>query len=212
MKNFIITESEKQRILEMHQSATSRQYLKENEDEWIDMSNDMETESDFSMIDLKNDRNFKRLVSFLKRNPDAAMDIKNSLEMNINEAQKYYDYSDDRGKKEITRNQYLKRKLINYGIFGLLGAAIGATMGTMAGEQVLEAALLMAGMGGTVGAELAGQIGRERVKDEPPTDETSIEDDETLSERWSQKYKRSIDCNNPKGFSQKAHCQGRKKR
>ena len=28
---------------------------------------------------------------------------------------------------------------------------------------------------------------------------------------WSKKYKRSIDCNNPKGFSQKAHCAGRKK-
>ena len=33
-----------------------------------------------------------------------------------------------------------------------------------------------------------------------------------LGEGWSEKYKRSIDCNNPKGFSQKAHCQGRKKR
>jgi hypothetical protein len=33
-----------------------------------------------------------------------------------------------------------------------------------------------------------------------------------LGEEWSEKYKRSIDCNNPKGFSQKAHCQGRKKR
>jgi len=29
---------------------------------------------------------------------------------------------------------------------------------------------------------------------------------------WSDKYKKRIDCNNPKGFSQKAHCQGRKKR
>ena len=29
---------------------------------------------------------------------------------------------------------------------------------------------------------------------------------------WSDKYKKSIDCNNPKGFSQKAHCAGRKKR
>jgi len=29
---------------------------------------------------------------------------------------------------------------------------------------------------------------------------------------WSKKYKKSIDCNNPKGFSQKAHCAGRKKR
>ena len=33
-----------------------------------------------------------------------------------------------------------------------------------------------------------------------------------FTEKWSQKYKRSIDCNNPKGFSQRAHCQGKKKR
>jgi len=32
-----------------------------------------------------------------------------------------------------------------------------------------------------------------------------------MAKKWSQKYKRSIDCNNPKGFSQKAHCAGRKK-
>ena len=29
---------------------------------------------------------------------------------------------------------------------------------------------------------------------------------------WSEKYKKSIDCSNPKGFIQKAHCQGRKNR
>jgi hypothetical protein len=29
---------------------------------------------------------------------------------------------------------------------------------------------------------------------------------------WSDKYKRSIDCDNPQGFSQKAHCAARKKR
>lgn len=29
---------------------------------------------------------------------------------------------------------------------------------------------------------------------------------------WSKKYKKSIDCSNAKGFSQKAHCAGRKKR
>lgn len=33
-----------------------------------------------------------------------------------------------------------------------------------------------------------------------------------LFEKWSEKYKKSINCNNPKGFSQRAHCQGRKKR
>ena len=33
-----------------------------------------------------------------------------------------------------------------------------------------------------------------------------------VTEKWSEKYKRNIDCGNPKGFSQRAHCQGRKKR
>ena len=35
---------------------------------------------------------------------------------------------------------------------------------------------------------------------------------EFISEKWSAKYKKSINCNNPKGFSQKAHCAGRKKK
>ena len=33
-----------------------------------------------------------------------------------------------------------------------------------------------------------------------------------MEEGWSDKYKKSIDCNNPKGFSQKAHCVGRTKK
>jgi hypothetical protein len=33
-----------------------------------------------------------------------------------------------------------------------------------------------------------------------------------LTEKWSKKYKRSIDCSHPKGFSQKAHCAGRRKK
>jgi hypothetical protein len=32
-----------------------------------------------------------------------------------------------------------------------------------------------------------------------------------VNEKWSAKYKSSINCTNPKGFSQKAHCAGRKK-
>jgi len=32
-----------------------------------------------------------------------------------------------------------------------------------------------------------------------------------VDEKWSEKYKRSIDCDNPQGFSQRAHCAGRKK-
>ena len=34
---------------------------------------------------------------------------------------------------------------------------------------------------------------------------------EFISEGWSKKYKSSINCSNPKGFSQKAHCAGKNK-
>ena len=34
---------------------------------------------------------------------------------------------------------------------------------------------------------------------------------EFINEGWSQKYKSSINCSHPKGFSQKAHCAGKKK-
>ena len=38
------------------------------------------------------------------------------------------------------------------------------------------------------------------------------EDGFLVKEGWSDKYKKSIDCDNPKGFSQKAHCDGKKKK
>ena len=179
-KSFIITESERSRILGLHQEATSRQYLKENEEEWIDQSEDLEGESDFSRSELekltKIDE-FNKLVDFFKQNPDVAQDIEDTMENSeemsseISEKYKYYDYGDSRGKQEITRNEYLKRKLIAYGIWGTLGAIVGATMGEMAQDQVLQAALIMATMGGTVGAELSSNVGRERVSDDEETDE-----------------------------------------
>ena len=36
--------------------------------------------------------------------------------------------------------------------------------------------------------------------------------DQEVNERWTRKYKTSIDCSHPKGFSQRAHCAGRKAR
>jgi 5'(3')-deoxyribonucleotidase len=38
-----------------------------------------------------------------------------------------------------------------------------------------------------------------------------LAEDKKVEEKWSAKYKRSINCSNPKGFSQKAHCAGRNK-
>lgn len=36
--------------------------------------------------------------------------------------------------------------------------------------------------------------------------------DQEINERWTRKYKTSIDCSHPKGFSQRAHCAGRRAR
>jgi len=51
----------------------------------------------------------------------------------------------------------------------------------------------------------AGMMASYQARENQPIDEDYID------EKWSQKYKSSIDCSNPKGFSQRAHCQGRKK-
>jgi hypothetical protein len=40
----------------------------------------------------------------------------------------------------------------------------------------------------------------------------NMDGNDMMNEKWSKGYKNSIDCNNPKGFSQRSHCQGRKKR
>ena len=159
MKRIVrLTESDLHRIV--------RRVIKENEEEWVSQSQEMEGESDFSKMDkLEGNTDFQSLVGFFEENPDIAQDIQNAMGGSMNEGQKYYDYSDSRGKKEITRNEYLKRKLINQGVWGTLGGIVGYMMGTMSGDEVLQAALLMAGLGGTIGAELSGQVGRERVEE-----------------------------------------------
>lgn len=40
----------------------------------------------------------------------------------------------------------------------------------------------------------------------------SLGEESEMDEKWSKKYKDSIDCKNPKGFSQRAHCQGKAKK
>jgi hypothetical protein len=51
-------------------------------------------------------------------------------------------------------------------------------------------------------------------KDEQPKSKVKggFVHEEEMEEKLSEKYKKSIDCNNPKGFSQRAHCQGKKKK
>ena len=56
-----------------------------------------------------------------------------------------------------------------------------------------------------------GMVHRFKSKREAQAHYSSFTEQE-MWETWSQKYKKSIDCSNPKGFSQRAHCQGRKKK
>jgi hypothetical protein len=52
-------------------------------------------------------------------------------------------------------------------------------------------------------------------KDEQPKTKIKggfVYESEEVKEKWSEKYKKSIDCKNPKGFSQRAHCQGKAKK
>jgi hypothetical protein len=52
---------------------------------------------------------------------------------------------------------------------------------------------------------VGGMTASYQQRDNQPIDEDYID------EKWSQKYKSSINCANPRGFSQKAHCAGRRK-
>ena len=55
------------------------------------------------------------------------------------------------------------------------------------------------------------QPGTGKNKGKRVNDCEKIKEEPELDEEWSQKYKDSINCSNPKGFSQKAHCAGKKK-
>jgi hypothetical protein len=52
---------------------------------------------------------------------------------------------------------------------------------------------------------VGGMTASYQQRENQPVDEDYVE------EKWSQKYKSSINCASPKGFSQRAHCAGRKK-
>jgi hypothetical protein len=70
-------------------------------------------------------------------------------------------------------------------------------------EAVAEASAL-SGSPGTQGF-VGGMYATYQDRENQPVDEDYLE------EKWSEKYKSSIDCSSPKGFSQKAHCAGKKK-
>jgi hypothetical protein len=76
-------------------------------------------------------------------------------------------------------------------------------LGAVAGRALVgaEAGALTRGIAGLAGHAVGSEI----------EDAITDEDSDYIEEKWSEKYKRSINCSNPRGFSQKAHCAGRKK-
>jgi hypothetical protein len=66
-----------------------------------------------------------------------------------------------------------------------------------------------------IGKEARASAAQRKRREDPNPERRgapiNVKTEEVVDEKWSQKYKKSIDCNNPKGFSQKAHCQGREK-
>ena len=75
-------------------------------------------------------------------------------------------------------------------------------LGALAGRALIGSTSALtrtaAGMAGhAVGSEIQNRL--------------SPDNEDYIEEKWSQKYKSSINCANPRGFSQRAHCAGRKK-
>ena len=84
-------------------------------------------------------------------------------------------------------------------------------------QSLLNNGVLDAMMEGVIEAydDLARQtVYRRKFGEEIDLENAAISeyDVRDMYEKWSAEYKSSIDCSNPKGFSQKAHCQGRKKK
>jgi hypothetical protein len=73
-------------------------------------------------------------------------------------------------------------------------------------------AMLDTAMGGEQGvAEMDGQNFVGGMTASYQQRENQPIDEDYIDEKWSQKYKSSINCASPRGFSQRAHCAGRKK-
>jgi len=65
----------------------------------------------------------------------------------------------------------------------------------------------------TSNKQMAKEIAMDHLSEDPSYySKLKKMENKEINEKWSQKYKNSIDCSNPKGFSQRAHCQGKVKK
>ena len=90
---------------------------------------------------------------------------------------KYYDYDQTRP-TELTKNQFLKRKLLTILPSTIVGAIMGIAMaGGTSADDVIQMALGMATSTGLIGAGLISAVGREKVEvpDEEETQDSVTE-------------------------------------
>ena len=173
MKKIIrLTESDLTRIV--------RRIIKENEEDWVNQSQDIEGESDFGKIevpqDIANNPSFKKLVSILKRNPDEAEELESELQNDLTEDYEHFDYGNAQPEK-ISRKEFWVRKLKNLGLSSAVGALMGMFMaGGPDADTVMEMALAMAAGTAIVSNVLISTVGREKKRDDEQIAE--MEDDD----------------------------------
>lgn len=147
-KSFLITEEERSRILGMHNNATSKQYLKENEEDWIDQSEDMDFESDYSKAELEKEvldqaemttdnlssREKEILSNFINSvNPEDFLELVQDEINNLSMGPITEDEKEDLG---MSNDEYQVRKIIDKVIRGT---------SAVAGLAVLPAAMFVGG-------------------------------------------------------------------
>ena len=165
--------------------------IKENEEDWISQSQDIEGESDFGKIevprDLASNPNFKKLVSFFKRNPEEAEEMESELDTSLNEDYDYFDYTDAQPEK-ISREDYWKRKLRLFGLSAAFGAIMGMFMaGGPSADTVIEMALATAAGTAVVSNTLISTVGKEKKKDYHfGKEDEQITEDYDKDEEWGE--------------------------
>jgi hypothetical protein len=145
-----------------------KKIIREDEDQWVADSQEMEDETDFSKMEVPAEiaynRNFRRLVRFFEKNPDVAQEVETELEGGLNEEYEYKDYTDAQP-KDISRNEYLRRKLTTMGLGAIAGAIMAIPMaGGLGAEDIIQMAIGMAAGTATIAGGLISNVARTKIK------------------------------------------------
>jgi hypothetical protein len=114
--------------------------------------------------EIADNRHFKRLVRFFENNPELAGELEQELDGSLNEDYEYKDYTDAQP-KQISKNEYWRRKLTTLGLGALAGAIMAIPMaGGLGAEDILQMALGMAAGTATISGALISNVSREKIK------------------------------------------------